>query len=754
MNIIEKKIHAKKKKLKKKLFKVLLPVFIFIISGVILVSALLSVKTLVLGLFNWTETASTPIDYDDMTIKEVIKAIKDKKCITDDMLSNMLVSRSSMLNLLNAVKEANDRVEETTKKIQFKREYITKTKVKIRTRGRNPTVKEEERISHHVAYGYQDVSFSTKEYESNYKTHWQSVYLMAVYDVLKNYDPSSGTVKLSQEPKQTNKNSATTSKNKGKKKKVIGSEAYMQTPYDAYFDSAAAYTGLPVNLIKALARQESSFRMLDKNSAGAVGIMQITHWAVEAVNGKGIYSCSVSDMYDPEKNIMIGACYLAKMIKDYDGDIVLGVAAYNCGANNIKKHHGIPPFKETQIHVTKVIGYFTGKEPSNLQSLLGKYNVDPSIVTTNVQVGTMKNGKLCLTEEEAIRIVESMKPNFSYTFDMVRDSKKKYTLKECKKLPNNGVSVSGDPNTAEGRITICIPKSLLNRVELPYLDITYNNDKNHTLSIDYTMQMSRWTALAYAYCTTYDGKWFETLLKELPRGQEVLDSFSYYAKLAGWTPDMYTPNQVGTENSIEAATGNYKSLDYVIPSLDIPSTAGGMSIPLYTQYDARWGAIKWGASTTIAHAGCGPTTLSMVLSYLTEKCIYPSDIQAWTGSYNPTYCTAGGGSTSALFFNSAKHWGVKCVSIPAVSENAIVNALSKGYPVIVSTGAYYTNEFTKGGHFIVLRGLTSDGKILVNDPNDSPNKSHYLKAYDPSFIVSACHWTNGGGIKYGFYFYK
>lgn len=68
-------------------------------------------------------------------------------------------------------------------------------------------------------------------------------------------------------------------------------------------------------------------------------------------------SLGVTDAYDAKQNIMAGSRYLAKLLDKYDGDTKLALAAYNAGSGNVAKYGGIPPFKETQNYVKRVLEY-------------------------------------------------------------------------------------------------------------------------------------------------------------------------------------------------------------------------------------------------------------------------------------------------------------------------------------------------------------------------------------------------------------
>lgn len=179
--------------------------------------------------------------------------------------------------------------------------------------------------------------------------------------------------------------------------------------------------------------------------------------------------------------------------------------------------------------------------------------------------------------------------------------------------------------------------------------------------------------------------------------------------------------------------GDKEYVDHVLRYYIISSTGGtypanGMQIPHYLQTD--YGNIPYGGGS-IATSGCGPTSFAMVASYLTGKTITPVDAVSWCGN---SYYKPGVGTYWSYFAAAASHFG--CGSVTQTNDpHRVLKALSEGHPVISSQSA---GLFTRGGHFIVLRGVTASGKVLVNDPNDSASKNYINREFD---MMSEIHAT-------------
>ena len=157
----------------------------------------------------------------------------------------------------------------------------------------------------------------------------------------------------------------------------------------------------------------------------------------------------------------------------------------------------------------------------------------------------------------------------------------------------------------------------------------------------------------------------------------------------------------------------------------------------FNQLDERWANEMYGKTDTIGVAGCGPTALAIAISNLTGDETDPVEVAEW--SYENGYVCEGSGSYISLIPNAAEHFGLSVEKLGKSSAEEIKQHLEDGKMIIAIMGA---GHFTSTGHFIVLRGVTDDGKILVADPV-SYNRS--TQEWDVSTILKEVKNAGSGG---------
>ena len=112
-------------------------------------------------------------------------------------------------------------------------------------------------------------------------------------------------------------------------------------------DKAAKLYNIPSELIRAVIAVESAGDASALSHKGAVGLMQL----MPSTAG----SMYVTDAVDPAQNIQGGTRYLRTLANQFNGDMVLVLAAYNAGPEAVRKYAGVPPFAETRDYVRKVM---------------------------------------------------------------------------------------------------------------------------------------------------------------------------------------------------------------------------------------------------------------------------------------------------------------------------------------------------------------------------------------------------------------
>jgi len=216
---------------------------------------------------------------------------------------------------------------------------------------------------------------------------------------------------------------------------------------------------------------------------------------------------------------------------------------------------------------------------------------------------------------------------------------------------------------------------------------------------------------------------------------EMIDEYGFNEDQAEILKEMMESEYWTYWSKLVSAALGYVAEDW---AGTVVHAAGGMDIPVLYQYNYKKTVCTInGKSKSVSTSGCGATSASMVIAYLTGNTTQtPYTLFKW--AYDHGYYHGDGLDHDAVS-KLCSNYGVRC-SWVANTEKNILSALQSGYPVIAHMGP---GIFTKGGHYIVLRGVTADGKILVNDPNSSKRTQ---MAFPLSTIIKQARRSNSFGV--------
>lgn len=116
--------------------------------------------------------------------------------------------------------------------------------------------------------------------------------------------------------------------------------------------AAARRHGLPEEFVHSVAMAESAYQPRAVSPKGAIGVMQLMPGTARHLQ---------ADPHDVEQNIDAGARLLRELLLKYQDDpspVRRALAAYNAGEGAVRKHNGVPPYRETQVYIERVIGNY------------------------------------------------------------------------------------------------------------------------------------------------------------------------------------------------------------------------------------------------------------------------------------------------------------------------------------------------------------------------------------------------------------
>ena len=165
-------------------------------------------------------------------------------------------------------------------------------------------------------------------------------------------------------------------------------------------------------------------------------------------------------------------------------------------------------------------------------------------------------------------------------------------------------------------------------------------------------------------------------------------------------------------------------------------TGGTLEIVYFNQGDEPWASQPYG-SDHIGGYGCGPTAMAMVVASMTDTQTDPALMSQWAADQG--YWARRSGSYLSIVEGTAQAHGLQAESFPGRTPDELLEELLSGKVLVALMGP---GHFTNRGHFILLRGVTLSGQVLVADPNSAERS---LSVWDPQLILDELSKSTNNG---------
>ena len=168
-------------------------------------------------------------------------------------------------------------------------------------------------------------------------------------------------------------------------------------------------------------------------------------------------------------------------------------------------------------------------------------------------------------------------------------------------------------------------------------------------------------------------------------------------------------------------------------------TGGTRIVEYFQQSSPVWADQPYGTDD-LGRYGCGPTAMAMAVSTMTDTEIDPEEMAEW--AVKNGHWARGGGSYLSLVQGAAEAFGLTAVPVEGRTPEALEDVLLSDGLLVALMGP---GHFTNGGHFILIRGVTLEGTVLVADPN---SLEHSLMEWDPQLLLDelSSNHNNGGPL--------
>ena len=117
---------------------------------------------------------------------------------------------------------------------------------------------------------------------------------------------------------------------------------------------------LDPDFVNSVIKAESNFQNRAVSRKGAQGLMQLMPDTASKLG--------VANPFDPKANVEGGTAYLSQLLDLYHDDAIKALAAYNAGANRVDQYHGVPPYRETQAYVARIVRDFNAKKRAQMKA--------------------------------------------------------------------------------------------------------------------------------------------------------------------------------------------------------------------------------------------------------------------------------------------------------------------------------------------------------------------------------------------------